>query len=401
MERATRPSQAKKRGTDESRKNCFVEFCQDKGLRDPTSDHMPTEESNFILACYAINVIKGDNILGLNLRNSTVRKYVEAVAMLYEDAKLPNPFRADSLAVNYPEVLLQALAKYEKVPSRKETITDQMFDYIRQQASETSDDSLLSALYDWFAWGRYSGPHQSEWCQTRKTKYDIVEQGAPGEARAFVIDGVGFFGENGNPVDPRTSSYALVDRADVCWRWQKNGDNGESIKYYRTRANPRWCPVRALWSIVQRAIRLGVPVHEPIAKYRNTKGNTHFITDFNVKTILQDAAREAMGIKDKITLAKWTCHSLRVTAANELHRLGFSDAFIKHRLRWRSDAFQMYLRHTVHAAKMHTKSISLCDRNLHWGDSNLKEVNARMQGLSSMRPEDNDRVLWSLTAPQA
>ena len=61
----------------------------------------------------------------------------------------------------------------------------------------------------------------------------------------------------------------------------------------------------------------------------------------------------------------------------------------------------MYLRHTVHAAKMHTKSISLCDRNLHWGDSNLKEVNARMQGLSSMRPEDNDRVLWSLTAPQA
>ena len=64
------------------------------------------------MACYAINVIKGDNILGLNLQSSTVRKYVEAVAMLYKDAKLPNTFRADSLAVNYPEVLLQALAKY-------------------------------------------------------------------------------------------------------------------------------------------------------------------------------------------------------------------------------------------------------------------------------------------------
>ena len=156
-------------------------------------------------------------------------------------------------------------------------------------------------------------------------------------------------------------------------------------------------PVESLKS----AQRLCVPVHEPIAKYRNTKGNTHFITDFNVKTILQDAAREAMGIKDKKALAKWTCRSLRVTAANELHRLGFSDVFIKHRIRWRSDTFQMYLRHTVHAAKMHTKSISLCDRNLRWGDSNLKEVNARMQGLSSMRPEDNDRVLWSLTTPQA
>ena len=146
---------------------------------------------------------------------------------------------------------------------------------------------------------------------------------------------------------------------------------------------------------------MGIPTHEPIAKYRNAKGSTHFITDFDVKTILQNAAREALGIEDVKALAKWTCHSLRVTAANELHRLGFSDAFIKHILCWRSDAFQMYLRHTVHAAKMHTKSISLCDRNLHWGDSNLKEVNIRMRGLNPMRPEDNNRVLWGLTAPQA
>ena len=93
----------------------------------------------------------------------------------------------------------------------------------------------------------------------------------------------------------------------------------------------------------------------------------YFITDFNVKTLLQQAAKDALGIRDKKALAKWNCHLLRVTAANELHRLGFSDAFIKHRLRWRSDAFQMYLRHTIHAAKLHTKSINLCDSNLHLG----------------------------------
>ena len=229
----------------------------------------------------------------------------------------------------------------------------------------------------------------------------MVEQGPPGEARAFRIDDLTLMGPDGRPQDPHTSTFASVDRADVRWRYQKNGDNGEVIKYYRDYDNPDWCPVRAIWNIVQRAIRLGIPAHEPVAKYKDTKGKVFFITDKNVRTLLQDAAKNALGINDKKALSKWSCHSMRVTAANELHRLGFSDAFIKHRLRWRSDAFQMYLRHTIHAARLHTKSISLCDRNLHWGDSNLKEVNARVHGLNKMRPENEDRLLWNLTAPQA
>ena len=345
--------------------------------------------------------MEGDNILGLKLRSSTVRKYVAAASVLYEDAKRPNPFTMESLKVNCPKIIIDALAKYETIPNRKEAITDQMLEHIWLQAEGAHDDSLASAAYDWISWGRYSGPRRQEWCQTRKTKYDRAEYGAPDEALAFTSSDHLFVGKDGRPVDPRTSSFDTVDRADVCWRWQKNGDNGEIIKYYRDYENPHWCPVRALWNISRRAIRLGIPAHEPIAKYKDTKNKVYFITDFDVKTLLQKAAKEALGITDKKILSKWTCHSLRVTAANELHSRGFSDAFIKHRLRWRSDAFQVYLRHTIHAARLHTKSISLCERNLHWGDSNLKVVNNRRRSLNIMRPADDESLLWNLTAPQA
>jgi hypothetical protein len=63
-----------------------------------------------------------------------------------------------------------------------------------------------------------------------------------------------------------------------------------------------------------------------------------------------------MGHKD---LLMWSCHSIRVTAANLLHRAWFSDSYIKNRFLWRSDTFLMYLRNTFYMADQHTKAITL------------------------------------------
>ena len=52
-------------------------------------------------------------------------------------------------------------------------------------------------------------------------------------------------------------------------------------------------------------------------------------------------------------------HSIRVTAANLLHRAKFSDSYIKNRLRWRSDTFLMYLRNTFYTADQHTNAVTL------------------------------------------
>ena len=62
--------------------------------------------------------------------------------------------------------------------------------------------------------------------------------------------------------------------------------------------------------------------------------------------------------KDDPSLKLWSTHSIRVTAANLLHRANLSDSYIKTRLRWKSSSFLMYLRNTIYGADTHTKAIN-------------------------------------------
>ena len=66
----------------------------------------------------------------------------------------------------------------------------------------------------------------------------------------------------------------------------------------------------------------------------------------------------SLNITDKDAPSKWSSHSLRVTAANELHRMNFTEAFIKKKLRWRSDASSVYLHNTIHIAPKHTLGLT-------------------------------------------
>ena len=99
---------------------------------DPTALHIPLDQSNFLLGCFCVSLIQGDNILGLNLKSSTIKEYMKAAADLYpqRSRNLEKPFQHPSLEVDYPLVLIKALKKYEEVPNRREVITDSMFCYI-------------------------------------------------------------------------------------------------------------------------------------------------------------------------------------------------------------------------------------------------------------------------------
>ena len=78
--------------TRASRQSNFLSFCQERHLKEPTASHIPTEQSNFLLACYVISLIQGDNILGMNLQATMIGHYVTAAALLYTDRDLPNPY---------------------------------------------------------------------------------------------------------------------------------------------------------------------------------------------------------------------------------------------------------------------------------------------------------------------
>ncbi|EJK66091.1 hypothetical protein THAOC_13004 [Thalassiosira oceanica] len=106
-----------------------------------------------------------------------------------------------------------------------------------------------------------------------------------------------------------------------------------------------------------------LPAHEPIAVYRSSTGERAFITDSDVNQHLRFAAHKVLGIPlDDPELQKWSTHSIRVMAANLLHRQHFSDSYFQNRLRWKSTAFKKYLRNTFYTADQHT--LHLSDENL-------------------------------------
>ena len=172
-----------------SRQDCFLRFCHENDAEDPTAKDIPTKQSNFLLACHAVNVTAGDNILGLNLRSGTVRPCLNAAAELCTDRKLDNPFCNKRLEENFANVTVNALSKCEKVPQRQEVVTDEMFDHIATLALDAPPDGLVAALHNWLAWSRHGGPHRAEWCQTAKTKHQkVTADSVEEQAQAFVAD---------------------------------------------------------------------------------------------------------------------------------------------------------------------------------------------------------------------
>ena len=109
----------------------------------------------------------------------------------------------------------------------------------------SDDNGLHSAFKDWAAWGRYSDPRCSEWCQTNQTKYERAKSGKKGEALAISFNDILFYDKHGRLVN-LASPFVQVSYATVEWRFQKNNDNGEIVKYYANPLSKKWCPAYAL-----------------------------------------------------------------------------------------------------------------------------------------------------------
>jgi hypothetical protein len=156
-----------------------------------------------------------------------------------------------------------------------------------------------------------------------------------------------------------------VGYSKLLHRRQKNNDNFQAITYGKCTSNPVLCPVGAMLRIAQRAYRLRLPPLRPIAIYSSSprSGSSsvrHQITGKDVTSFLRSIARTVYSLpSDSPQLKLWGPHSIRVTAANLLHRARYSDSFIKNRLRWKSDSFLMYLRNTFYTADQHSKALDI------------------------------------------
>jgi hypothetical protein len=261
--------------------------------------------------------------------------------------------------------MTNAIKKYEVVPKRKEMISDSMFHYIENLASRASEDSLVRSIADWIALGCYTGFRKSEWCSDHHESFDTIDDPNWGDRQPAVPVIAQDFrfstatGRRVHNVDSMPDND--ITFTTLCFRKQKNNDNGQTLTYRRREDSSWMCPTQASLNIVRRAKRLGTPSYCPAAVYLDpSTGKRRQITAAQFAIFLRHVAHKVFDIptghKD---LLAWSCHSIRVTAANLLHRARFSDSYIKNRLRWRSDTFLMYLRNTFYTADQHTKAITL------------------------------------------
>ena len=331
------------------------------------------EDRNFAIACYLTSLALGETIKWQHVGYDTIKGYFAAYELLFQERKIigpegkeiPIPYRFKQ---DYIDIILTALEKYEGVKDRRNMISDHMVRLLHKHSRKHPAHSLPRAIVDWIILGRYNGARRSEWCQTTKTTYrrtrDTMPSWPTDEAQAFIAADFVFLDCRGAVLSARDARRGTKVRyVTIQWRYQKNQDHGQKITFAADRKNKDFCPVLAAVRIINRAHELQTPAHHPLAVYRHTDGRRLFITESDVTDSLRAVASEAHNIPaGNAELAKWSSHSIRVTACNLLHRQKFLDSYIKNRLRWKTNCFQMYLRNTFYTADQHT--LLLSDNNL-------------------------------------
>ena len=324
--------------------------------------NQPDSARNYFLACYAVYLIQGNTINGKFIRHKTVKNYTDDAILLMRARRLSHACDED-----YLKIILDTHRKYESIPNRRHMITDEMMVWLVKTASVAHRDSHLAAIVDWTLLGRYTGFRKSEWCQSTQSKFDKITgwHGAP--SQAFIRSDFVFLGARKQIIpDPLSVHPSCIKYIHIRWRWQKNGQHGEVIPFACDYTRPAYCPVMAALRIYSRSIRLRTPSTVPLGVFSPSgTSRFRFITDTQVASLLRSAATAVHNVsKTDPDLKLWSCHSIRVTAANLLHRARFTDSFIQPRLRWRSTSFLMYLRNTTYAAEDHSTALNISCNNL-------------------------------------
>ncbi|KAL3779516.1 hypothetical protein HJC23_011152 [Cyclotella cryptica] len=301
--------------TDGTRKNHFLSWCSRIGLPDPCCPSSTLQARNFILACYVVSLIRGETIKGdgFFIRHSTLMGYVAQATRCHTDRRLPSPRLG--VPIDYVALMTDAsAARTALLP-----------------LSATGSSSAVTPA-----------AAKSEWCNDHHTTYSKIKDplwSGP-DAVSFIAEDFSFYDADGIRLHA-VSALSL--------------DQGKCT------SNTVLCPVAAMLRIAQRAKRLDLPALRPVAVYAHGKPTSRRqITGHAVTSFLRSVAQQVYKLPSTSPQLKlWSPHSIRVTAANLLHRARFSDSFIKNRLRWKSDSFLMYLRNTFYTADQHSKALSL------------------------------------------
>jgi hypothetical protein len=137
-----------------------------------------------------------------------------------------------------------------------------------------------------------------------------------------------------------------VTRLRLRYRFDKSGRNFTEKEY--ARGSGFLCPISAAIAIIRRAMLLKVPPHEPVGVYRiTTDGRYTFLRSSEIISVVREVCIATYPDEShflRVHIKSLVAHSNRVTAAVALRRAGWDNNAIAHRLRWRPESVDHYLR---------------------------------------------------------
>jgi hypothetical protein len=316
-------------------------------------------------AMYAVHLSTGHSIYCKSIKVATIEQYLLAAATFIAQTSGAD-FRKDSPSdTRMGRILapvLRDLRTYESVPDRREPYDPQMHLAARLLAAQYSADSLTWALTDGFEQGYCAGYRLSEWAQPTRQTNLLTPQlnhlvGAPIRTRALVPDDFRILTLTRHRAVGLTillHTLPQIAKMWVKWRTQKNGENGEEKLFARNPSPGGFCFVSSAYRSLARFQRLSVldprlrSNSTPLSVYWSYRsGCVKLVAADDIERFMRHLAACVYHLdptRDAKDLSRWSSHSLRVGACVALHAMGFSAVDIQWILRWRSQAFMVYLR---------------------------------------------------------
>jgi hypothetical protein len=289
---------------------------------------------------------------------ATIEQYLLAVASFlaqFSGTDFGKDHPMDSHMGHTLASVLKDLKKYESVPDRCEPYDPQMHAAARLLLATQCD------FTDGFKQGYCAGYRLSEWAQPARQSNPLNPQlnhlasrccyphSGPCRLRILTVS------------RHRVSGIAILDhpllqiaKMWVIWRTQKNGQIGEEKLFARNPNQTGFCFVSSAYRALvrfQQLMILGPCLHPnatPLSVYWSTSARcVKLITADDIEHFIRRlaiAVYHLHPVKDSKDLRRWSSHSLRVGACVALHAMWFSPLDIQWILRWRSQAFMVYLR---------------------------------------------------------
>ena len=329
-----------------------------------TNDSSVTDE---IMTNYVTFLLSGFTINDIEIRSDTIKQYMKVVNKYYDDHRLPMPF--DPKSKSRAAILVREQEKFESDPARREPVPDLAWVKMAELAEDGDPLGFRATVFDIATVGKYGGCRQQEFAMdtVREIKTYVLPNGVE-VIRAFCVKNFHYRDSNRDRV-----SYPLVERARIEelgteYEVQKNRRNGQIIWFRRERRYPLHCPVIRSLKLVWRAETLGQGPEDPLCVFRNKDGDVQCLTGQDVTAYLRFVVKLVQPNITDEELKLISTHSIRVTACCLLAEAGKDGWYIKLRLRWVSDCYEVYIRNTRRIAVAHNEA--------------LEDVNKKLQELA-------------------